>query len=161
MLSIIFYACGGFYMILGAHTIIASARSYVNRLFVILVSSMAIWSFSYSLSISAATAEVSAFWYSFSILGRGFFYSILFHFMMILTKTESLMDRRLMLTLIYIPAWINIILFAPFGYFWKTQYRMVQTDFGWVNNLPVNMGTIWFIAYYVVFSIASIVVLIC
>lgn len=161
MLSIVFYACGGFYMILGAHTIIASARSYVNRLFVILVSSMAIWSFSYSLSISAATAEVSAFWYSFSILGRGFFYSILFHFVMILTKTESLMDRRLMLTLIYIPAWINIILFAPFGYFWKTQYRMAQTDFGWVNILPVNMGTIWFIAYYSAFSIASIVVLIC
>lgn len=80
---------------------------------------------------------------------------------MILTKTESLMDRRLMLTLIYIPAWINIILFAPFGYFWKTQYRMAQTDFGWVNILPVNMGTIWFIAYYSAFSIASIVVLIC
>ena len=159
MLSIVFYACGGFYMILGAHTIIASARSYVNRLFVILVSSMAIWSFSYSLSISAATAEVSAFWYSFSILGRGFFYSILFHFMMILTKTESLMDRRLMLTLIYIPVWINIILFAPFGYIAEKQYLMTQTDFGWVDVLPVNMGTIWFIAYYSAFSIVSIVIL--
>lgn len=159
-MSIVFYVCGGFYMIFGAHTIIASARNYVNRLFVILVSSMAIWSFAYSIAISAATAEVSAFWTSFSILGRGFFYSILLHFVMILTKTESRMDRRLMLTLIYIPAWINIILFSPFGYFAESQYHMAQTDFGWVSVLPINPGRIWFIAYYSIFSIASVAVLV-
>ena len=159
MLSIIFYTCGGFYMIFGAHTIVASVKSYVNRLFVILTSSMAVWSFSYAISTSAATAEVSAFWSSFSIFGKGFFYSFLLHFVMILTKTESRLKTWTLDALIYMPALINITLFAPFGYFAEKQYQMVQTDFGWVNILPIDMGEIWFILYYTVFSIASIVVL--
>ena len=159
MLSIIFYTCGGFYMIFGAHTIVASVKSYVNRLFVILTSSMAVWSFSYAISTSAATAEVSAFWSSFSIFGKGFFYSFLLHFVMILTKTESRLKTWTLHALIYMPALINITLFAPFGYFAEKQYQMVQTDFGWVNILPIDMGEIWFILYYTVFSIASIVVL--
>ncbi|NLK14709.1 MAG: EAL domain-containing protein [Spirochaetales bacterium] len=146
-------------MIFGAHTIVASVKSYVNRLFVILTSSMAVWSFSYAISTSAATAEVSAFWSSFSIFGKGFFYSFLLHFVMILTKTESRLKTWTLHALIYMPALINITLFAPFGYFAEKQYQMVQTDFGWVNILPIDMGEIWFILYYTVFSIASIVVL--
>jgi diguanylate cyclase (GGDEF)-like protein len=160
ILSMMFYICGCFYMIFGAYTIVANAKSYVNRLFVLLTSSMAVWSFAYSISNSASTAEVSAFWRSFSAFGWGVFYSILLHFVLLLTKTEIRLNKRIMLAIIYLPAVINIILFAPFGYLADRQYNMTRTEFGWVNDIPVDIWEIWFIVYYAVFLIASILLLI-
>ncbi|MGI6349024.1 MAG: hypothetical protein GX245_04980 [Eubacteriaceae bacterium] len=158
-LSMLYYICGCFYMIFGAYTIVANAKSNVNRLFVITTSSMAIWSFAYAISNSAPTAEASAFWNSFSTFGWGVFYSLFLHFVLILTKTESHLNKRTMFAMIYLPALINIILFAPFGFLAETQYKMVQTDFGWINTVPVDIWGIWFIVYYAVFSIVSILLL--
>ncbi len=160
ILSMAFYVCGCFYMIFGAYTIIANAKSTVNRLFVILTSSMAIWSFSHSIAASAPTAEASIFWRCFSVFGWGVFYSLLLHIVLLLTKTEIRFNKRILYLMLYLPALINIILFAPFGYLGAKQYQMVQTDYGWVNIYPIDMGTIWFIVYYAVFSILSIFLLI-
>ena len=159
-LSIIYYICGCFYAFLCAYTVVANAKSKINRLFLVLTSSMAIWSFSYSLSNSASTAEVSAFWRSFSVFGWGVFYSILLHFVLILTKTESRLNKRIMHSMIYLPALINIILFAPLGLVAEQQYEMVQTDFGWVNTIPLDIWGIWFIVYYSVFLLASLILLV-
>jgi len=156
----IFYICGCFYVVFGLHTIAANVKSNVNRLFVTLTSSMAIWSFAYSISTSAPTAEASAFWQCFSVFGWGVFYSILLHFVLILTRFESRLPKRTMFALIYTPALINVILFAPFGFLAENQYRMVQTDLGWVNIHPLDVWGIWYIVYYAVFSVASITLLI-
>ncbi|NLZ76835.1 MAG: hypothetical protein GX911_02575, partial [Spirochaetales bacterium] len=160
LLSLVFYVCGCFYVVFGLHTIAANVKSNVNRLFVILTSSMAIWSFAYSISTSAPTAEASAFWQCFSVFGWGVFYSILLHFVLILTRFESRLPKRIMFALIYVPALINVILFAPFGFLGERQYRMVQTDLGWLNIHSVDMWGIWYITYYTVFSVASIALLI-
>ncbi len=96
----IFYICGCFYMVFGLHTVAANVKSNVNRLFVTLTSSMAIWSFAYSISTSAPTAEASAFWQCFSVFGWGVFYSIFLHFVLILTRFESRLPKRTMFAFI-------------------------------------------------------------
>ncbi|MGI6688449.1 MAG: EAL domain-containing protein [Christensenellales bacterium] len=160
VLSIIYYLCGCFYMVFGAYMITINVKSHVNRLYVITTSSMAIWALSFSISISAPTAEVSAFLASFSALGWGVFYSLFFHFILILTKTIIRLNKRVMHALIYIPALINVFLFGPYGYHAEEQYKMVWTDFGWANKVPIDIWEIWFIAYYAVFVIASLTLLI-
>ena len=40
--------------------------------------------------------------------------------------------------LIYIPSIINVILFAPFGVLKDQQYLLVQSDFGWINTMPLT-----------------------
>lgn len=89
IISIISYLCGSFYMIFGAVTIKNNAKSNINRLFLILASSLAIWSFAYSISTTAPTAEVSAFWRSFSVLGWGAYSSLLLHFILILVRKKA------------------------------------------------------------------------
>ena len=69
ILSIALYICGCFYMVFGAVIIAINAKSKVNRMFIHLTSSLAIWSFSYSISTSVPTAEMSAFVRSFSAFG--------------------------------------------------------------------------------------------
>jgi len=159
-LSMLYYACGFFYMGFGTYIIDTNAKSYVNRLFVLLMGSTAIWSFAYSISTSAPTAEASAFWRCMSVFGWGVFYSILLHFVLILTKTESRISKWILHTLIYLPAIINLLLFLPFGYLGKKQYQMVESDFGWINTLPGNAGNIWLALYYLVFAVASVLLLI-
>ncbi len=160
IISIIFYICGFFYMAFGTYTLDTNANSYVNRLFILLMSSMAIWSFSHSIANSAPTAEISEFWRCFSVFGWGIFYSLLLHFVLIFTKTETRLNRNILLIIIYLPSLINLILFAPFGYLADKQYQLIQTDFGWINTMPMNPSNAWFIAYYSTFIIASIVLLI-
>jgi diguanylate cyclase (GGDEF)-like protein len=161
LVSTLYYICGCFYMIFGAYAVASNAKSRNNRLFLLTTSSLAIWSFTYSISSSAPTAEASAFWSCMSVFGWGFFHSFFLHFALIMTKTKSRLNKRIMLIILYLPTFINVVLFAPFGFLAvEKQYQMVQTDFGWVNILPINMGGIWFIAYYSVFSITSIILLI-
>jgi hypothetical protein len=160
LLSIIFYLCGCFYMVFGASTINNNAKSNANRLFLLLTSSLAIWSFSYSISNSAPTAEASAFWRSFSVFGWGVFNSIALHFILVLTKNESRLNKRNMYIMLYLPAFINIILFGPFGYFFEKQYIMEQTEFGWMNMAPIHIGGFWLNSYYIVFSLATIILVV-
>jgi len=160
ILSIIFYICGCFYMIFGAYIAADNVKSNVNRLFVFMTSTLAIWSFAFSLSTSAPTAEASAFWRCVSVFGWGVFYSVMFRFVLILTKVKRRLNKWVRLAVIYVPALINIILFAPFGFLGPKQFRLVQSDFGWVNTLPLNMGDIWFIVYYSVFTTGILILII-
>ena len=160
MLSVIFYISGCFYMFFGAYAAVANIKSHVNRLFLWLTISMAVWSFTYSFANTAPTAEAGAFWKNMAAFGWGTFYSIIFHFILVFTKTNIRFNKRITLTLIYLPALINIILFAPFGLFAETQDQMVRANFGWANVAPLNPARIWFIVYYSVFSIASLLTLI-
>ncbi|MGI6653086.1 MAG: EAL domain-containing protein [Christensenellales bacterium] len=160
ILSIIFYICGCFYMIYSATVVATHAKSKILWLYVTLVSVLAIWAFSYSISNSVSTAEVSALWRSFSALGWGTFSSLLLHLILILTKIESRIKKRSMLIMLYLPAVINVVLFGPYGCLAEKHYQMVQTDLGWVNMPPMYAARIWLNSYYVVFSIISILLLV-
>ncbi|MGI6090285.1 MAG: histidine kinase N-terminal 7TM domain-containing protein, partial [Saccharofermentanales bacterium] len=160
VLSITFYVCSCFYAIFGAYLIVNNENSKANRLFVLLTSSMAIWSFAYSIANSVPTAEENAFWRCISVFGWGVFYSILLHFILVLTNTEERLNKRCMLVVLYLPAVINIILYAPFGYLAEKQYEVVQTDFGWIDKLPIDMGKLWINLYPIIFVIPSILLLI-
>ncbi|NMA93873.1 MAG: hypothetical protein GX975_04335, partial [Clostridiales bacterium] len=147
-------------MVFGAYITASSVKSYTNRLFVFMTSTLAIWAFAYSIGNSAPTAEAGAFWLSVAVLGWGVFYSVFFHFTLILTGTKLLVKKGVAHALIYIPSIINVILFAPFGVLKDQQYLLVPSDFGWINVMPLTPGDIWFMIYYAVFSISSLVFLI-
>lgn len=112
-LSIIFYVCGCFYMVFGASLVTNNAKSKANRLFLFLTTSLAIWSFSYSISNSAPTAALSAFWRSFSVFGWGFYNSVLLHFALVITKVENRLNKRKMLVMLYLPSVINVFCLDP------------------------------------------------
>ncbi len=159
ILSIVFYICGCFYALFGAYIVAVNAKSKVNRLFVMLTSSMAIWSFANSISNSANTADKSAFWKCISVFGWGVFFSLLLHFILVLTKTDSKLNKRIMYVLLYFPSVINIILYAPFGIIGKKHYELIWTDFGWVNKTSLNAGKFWLNAYPIVVSVISIILI--
>ncbi len=160
LMSTIYYICGCFYMLFGIYTVSSNVRSSTNRLFMLMTSSMAIWSFAYAIANSAPTAEASAFWRCMSVFGWSFFHSLLLHFALILTNSRFQLDKPIKILIFYLPSFINIILFAPFGLLAEKQYEMVPSDFGWRNILPANMGQVWINVFYIVYSAAAVVLLI-
>jgi diguanylate cyclase (GGDEF)-like protein len=120
---------------------------------------MAGWSFAYAISNGAKTAEASAFWKSLSVVSWSLFFSVLLHFILVLTKTESRLSKKLLLVLIYLPSVINIILFAPFGVIGMKQYKMVRTAFGWANSLPPDTWLVWHNTYILGYSFLCLVTL--
>ena len=160
VLSILFYVCSCFYVVFSAYLVINYVNNKINRLFVLLTSSMVTWSLSYSIANSASTAEVNAFWRCMSVFGWGIFYSVLFHFILVLTKTESRLNKRNLLFIIYFPAFINILLYAPFGLIGEKQYQVMQTDFGWIDTHPLDMGKLWINLYPIIYTIPSIILIV-
>lgn len=158
-LALAFYICGCFYMVFGAVIINANTSSKINRMFLFLASLLSIWSFSYSISNSVPTAEVSAFWRTFSAFGWGVFSSCLLHFVLVLTNTKCRFGRRAMLVLLYLPSAVNVILFGPFGLLVDKHYIMVPSDFGWINMAPLHAGAVFLNLYYVVYSLVTLVIL--
>jgi len=159
ILSITYYVFGYFYVIFGSYVATNNAKSKVNRLFLSLTSAMAGWSFAYAISNGAKTAEASAFWKSLSVVSWSLFFSVLLHFILVLTKTESRLSKKLLLVLIYLPSVINIILFAPFGVIGMKQYKMVRTAFGWTNSLPPDTWLAWHNAYILGYSLLCFILL--
>ena len=149
LFSTMYYICGCFYMIFGTYIVATNVKSGTNRLFLAVTSSMAIWSFSYAISNSAPTAESSVFWRCFSVFGWGVFHSLLLHLTLVLTGSRFKLNKPIRIILFYLPCLLNIILFAPFGILAGKQYKMEQTDFGWKNTLPANLGQHWINIYYI------------
>ncbi len=158
ILSIMAYTISFLYMLFGIYTISLNKRGTINRLFFLITVSLALWSFSYSVALTAHTAEESIFWRCITVFGWGIIYSIVLHFVLVLGKSRFL-KRRATLVVIYLPAIINVILYAPFGVFGPKQYKMIPTEFGWVNTSPTTADWYWLFFYYIVFGVVSIILL--
>jgi diguanylate cyclase (GGDEF)-like protein len=62
--------------------------------------------------------------------------------------------------LLYSPAIISIILFAPYGYLSEVQYELLIIDVDLRNFLTANIGPIWIALYASVYSLTAVILLI-
>ena len=138
--SMAFYICGCFYVLFGIYAMLSNIKGRVNRQFSRLAISLAIWSYAYFISISVPTAEASAFWRSVTVFGWGVFPSLLVHLVLLIAEHKNLLKKRSTFIAIYLPAFINIILFSPFGYLEDASYKLVRTSFSWVNVFGNSIG---------------------
>lgn len=162
LLSIVFYVIGCIYVLIGAYIVITNFKSKINLIFLGILLCSSIWSFSFAVSNYAQTAEVSRFWRSIATFGWGIIYSLFLHFTLVFTKFEQKIPKRytwLAYLIIYAPALINVLLFSPFGFPGIEHFVMEKVDIGWINTHKLNFWDIFYIAYYVIFSFASIVLL--
>ena len=88
VLSIMFYICGIFYMSFGSSVMATNAKSNANRLFLLLTSSLATWSFSHSISTSASQPK-PVLLEDFLRLRLGNFQQLLLHFILVLTEEKA------------------------------------------------------------------------
>lgn len=145
--SLLFFTAFAVYLFFGIHVIQLNPRAGPNRLLSALCVSLCLWALGFSIANSAATVETGLFWRRFSALGWTTAYSLLLHFLLVLSPDEHVAPRRRYLWLLHLPAAICLYVFAFSDELAAVQYNFVGTDFGWVN-VAVRNGWDWFFYIY-------------
>ncbi|NLW11384.1 MAG: hypothetical protein GX028_05135 [Clostridiaceae bacterium] len=158
--SLLYYAVFLLYPFLGLYVLSLNARARMNRIFAILTISLSVWALGYALSINAMDIEAALFWRRIASIGWGSAYALLLHFILFLTGRNKKLDSKALTILHYAPALISILAFGPFLSSARNNYYIVSSASGWVS---ISLFTVWdivFIAYYLIYSLVSLVLII-
>lgn len=162
LVSLALYVSFVAYAIFGTYSLTLNIESRLNRVFACLCLCFALWGFTFAAINSSISSEEALFWRRFSVVGWGVAYSLMLHFVIVLTDASwsQQKNKPLMLTVLYLPALINVIVFFVFSI---PQYGHVQMSYspaGWITRSDVIWYDLLFICYYLSFSLAAMVLLI-
>jgi hypothetical protein len=76
------------YVIFGTYSLTLNTKSRLNQVFACLCFCFALWGFTFAAINSSFTSEEAVFWRRLSVLGWGVAYSIMLHFIIILTEAN-------------------------------------------------------------------------
>ncbi len=155
LFSLIFFTAFAFYLFFGLYIIYINPKASQNRLFLLVCISLCFWSFGFSIANSAPNIETCLLWRRISAVGWGSIYSLLLHFLLLLSENK-LIKNRLFMTLLHIPALISVYVFAISGNITANQYNFIKMHYGWVNVAIQNSWTFFFYIYYIGYLLASL-----
>lgn len=162
LISLTLYVSFVVYVIFGTYSLTLNKESRLNRVFAGLCFCLALWGFTFAAINSSVTSEEALFWRRMSVMGWGVAYSLMLHFVIVLTEASWSQQARkpLMLSVLYLPALINGIVFLIFSIPANNHLQMVYSQAGWVAISNITWYDQLFLCYYLSFSVASLVLLI-
>lgn len=157
LFSIVFFLVCTFYVFLGVYILKINSHGHINRVFFLLCISLSFWAFGFSISISASDMETCLSMRRVSALGWGSFFSILLHFILILTGKNNILKKWWIYVLLYLPSAVTIYVFALSNEkMLMEQYNFVYTSHGWIN-VSINNAWDWLSdIYYVCFTFVGV-----
>jgi diguanylate cyclase (GGDEF)-like protein len=137
----------------------SNPKSVSNRLFFALIIATTIWSAGLAFATIAPTREGAELWRRISAFGWGSVFAIFLHYIIHISSNRSMQRAWWFYAGLYGPAILTILAFAlPVGL--NTEpYQLRHTEFGWVNVAEHNFWDIVFYAYYISYTITSLVLL--
>ncbi len=144
------------YVFLGFYVFSLKPEAVVNRIFILLAVSFAIWAFTFTFFYSAPDKQTAWFWYNISALGRFFYPAVLLHIALVFTKS-SFVKKWYNAIIIYIPTFIFLygIFTGPF----ITQ-DLVLINSQWYEVFITN-NSWWFAynSYYILYDLIAIILI--
>lgn len=144
LFSLMFFTACVIYLFFGIYIINSNPKAKLNKSFLAVCLSLSFWAFAFSIANSAPDAATALLWRRISAMGWTTIYSLLLHFILLLTGKEC---RPRLCLLLYLPAAINLYVFSLSPGLAAAQYNLVTTDLGWVN-VAVNNGWDFFFYFY-------------
>lgn len=157
LFSVLFFAACIVALVTGIFVLLNNHRSTANRCFFALIVAISLWSVGMALAISATDAAVCENWRRVSALGWSTVYSILLHFLFIITNKKALLKKWWFYSLLYLPAGITVLAFVIPSGINPTPYQLYLTEFGWVNVAANNIWDWIFYVYYGSYSIIAVI----
>lgn len=139
----------------GAYTLHLK-HTYENAAFFAAAVALSIWSLGLGLALSAPSEEVSVLWRRVAAVGWGTFFSHLLCFILALTGKRNWLKKWWAYVVIYLPALVNLLVFAiPTGLN-PEPFVMVETAAGWTNVSKNNGWDIYYKICYISLMAASL-----
>lgn len=155
--SLVFFVAFSIYVLFGIYTITLKRTGAVNRIFFIMCFALCIWSFCFSVAISAVDSDTAYFYRRISVFGWGTVYAFMLHYFITLTENGKILKKNKWLyPLIYLPAVVVVYVFGINTGMSRAQYDLVLTASGWINYTPRNIWEWFFEIYYGSFGIIGL-----
>lgn len=154
--SVAFYLAFVVYLLFGAYIISLNSKLILHRVFFMLCLVLCLWAFTFSIANSAPDYATALFWRRVSAFGWGTMYSLLLHFILILTGKEKLLRQAWTYLWLYLPAAATVYVFALHPGLVSQQYNLMQTAVGWINVSANNRWDWYFNLYYLIFTVAGV-----
>ncbi len=147
--SYLTFFCFIVYLAAGVYVFRSNSKSSLNRLFSLVCLCFAIWTASYLVSFFIEQKE--ALWIPYKIfsLGWNFAPALLLHFFLMLSESESLLRKRWIFVLIYLPPLVMYYQTIT-GILLTVDFQRIKT--GWIE--VVDLRLVWsflFLLYYIGF----------
>ncbi|HNX29793.1 MAG TPA: EAL domain-containing protein [Syntrophomonadaceae bacterium] len=158
--SLIFLFAFAVYILLGLYALSLNPKNIMNRLFFTFCIVLCIWTFGYSIAASASDYETALLFHRISSVGWCGLFGLQLHFIIILIgKKRILQANPWLYLLLYLPGLVALYPFGINGKLAENLYVLVNTTVGWVNMYPLNGWNLYFVTYFVSYTIASILLL--
>ena len=154
--SLLFFFAFTVYLFFGLYIININPKASLNRMFLAICISLCFWSLGFAIANSAPDLETCLLWRRVAAIGRSSIYSLMLHFLLMLTDNKC--SRRLgrKCSLLHFPALICIYIFAISNKTAPAQHNLVKMQGVWVNVLLQNGWDIFFHLYFVGYILASL-----
>ncbi len=155
--SAVFVVTAGISAMFGTYLLRVKQNAQENRMFFANTIALSIWALGLGLALSADTVQASVIWRRIAALGWGTFFSLLLHFTIALTGGKALLKKWWLVALLYLPAAVNILIFAIPNTLNPTPFIMIYTKMGWTNVAENNIWDILYMAYYIGYTVVCLV----
>ena len=133
-------------------------KSNINQTYLFICIALSIWSMGFAMSNSESSVEQVLLWRRFSAIGWTSIFSFILHFFLLIANQEYDYKLDKSQYLLYIPAIINLYIFAFSNKMAMVQYNFVKIEYGWTNLAVNNHWDIFFYFYYVSYMLISIII---
>ena len=133
-----------------------NSKASRNRMFFGLCISLCFWSLGFAIANSAPDLETCLLWRRVSALGWGTMYSLMLHFLLILTDNKYYKRHRKLYLLLHLPALICVYAFAVSKKIASTQYNLIKVHSGWINISVQSGWDTFFNIYYISYMLACL-----
>lgn len=154
--SLLFFVAFAIYLFFGIYIIYMRPKARLNRMFFGVCISLCFWSLGFAIANSAPDLETCLLWRRVSALGWGTLYSLMLHFLLMLTGNQYSKKHWKLCSLLHLPALICIYAFAASEKITATQYNLIKLQNGWINVTVQNGWTAFFHAYYISYMLACL-----
>lgn len=155
LFSILYFSFFIIYISLGLYVILSDPKEPVNRVLFAMLVALSIWTFGFTIAISASDYASYLFLRRISAMGWGIYFGILVHWALIFTQKKELLKKWWIYVVIYLPAAIIVFTFSMSGSLVPNLYNLVDTQWGWFNRSQNTGWDICYAIYNVVYSFIS------
>ncbi len=143
----------------GVYILQLNKKDKLNQGFFFLCLTLSIWAFGFASASVQSNITTVLLWRRLAAIGWSSVYSILVHFLFILTRTKSKYKYYNLLYLLHIPALFSMVIFSFSNTMAQIHYNLVQAPFGWIN-LAVNSiyDYIFYVYYFVYMAVGLLMV---
>ncbi len=154
--SLFYFIVSTAFLLLGLYTLFLNSKGALNRVFSFICLTLFVWSLTFSISNFVVDYESALLWRRWSTLGWGCLFSLILHFLLILTKPNFLLHKKWLYGLLYLPCLPIIYIYGWDSNLAQAQFALIKTGFGWVSVYSSSLWNISLVVYYFIFSAAGL-----